>query len=268
MMEVPEEGRERYGIAAAVSWMRARTRVLAKKRQQGVGFVSLDDDSDEDGISMSDAESSEKNEVNQVLSVHEQASMLARQDLQVSSGRSVEERELCKVWCVLKERRIQMAEGSRDGDADSAADGDTKPAEDGEAEQELGTWMTTEEEEDIYRDVEDSGETNVLVAFLQRSRMFRKTPASQLRWLADRLLPEEVDPCVQQASTDVKRLEVPDPGPGAGNDQSGAAGSFSSRLLQQARELGAVARSSPSCSVERCCEYWCVAPSAGQERKV
>jgi len=244
-MEVPEEGRERYGIAAAVSWMRARTRVLAKKRQQGVGFVSLDDDSDEDGISMSDAESSEKNEVNQVLSVHEQASMLARQDLQVSSGRSVEERELCKVWCVLKERRIQMAEGSRDGDADSAADGDTKPAEDGEAEQELGTWMTTEEEEDIYRDVEDSGETNVLVAFLQRSRMFRKTPASQLRWLADRLLPEEVDPCVQQASTDVKRLEVPDPGPGAGNDQSGAAGSFSSRLLQQARELGAVARSSP-----------------------
>lgn len=196
-MEVPEEGRERYGIAAAVSWMRARTQVLAKKRQQGVGFVSLDNDYDADGISISDAESSDKNEtpVTQVLSVHEQASMLARQDLQVCRGRSVEERELRKVWCVLKERRIQMAEGSRDGDDD----GDTKPRADVE---ELGSWMTTEEEEDIYRDVEESGETNVLVAFLKASRMFRRTPASQLRWLADRLLPEEVDPCVQQASTD------------------------------------------------------------------
>eukprot|EP00439_Symbiodinium_sp_Y106_P028278 s3590_g3.t1 len=273
MMEVPEEGRERYGIAAAVSWMRARTRVLAKKRQQGVGFVSLDDDSDEDGISMSDAESSEKNEALARTWPERlkcswaapsgqpgSASMLARQDLQVSSGRSVEERELCKVWCVLKERRIQMAEaailaatlrprpnakGSRDGDADSAADGDTKPAEDGEAEQELGTWMTTEEEEANSHRSSHGLPPPVRRIFTEMSKTVEKRTSCQLRWLADRLLPEEVDPCVQQASTDVKRLEVPDPGPGAGNDQSGAAGSFSSRLLQQARELGAVARSSP-----------------------
>jgi len=250
---------KRFGTEGALNWIRLRSRAATKRKNQGCGFAPEDNEKDEEPVTDEDIGSQEQSSSTE-LSLTDEASLMALQDFVVCRPGPLPDAELKQVWSVLQRRKLKSKQ-KKNGSPNA---GDDAPV----ASELEADWISSEEKEEI--EVPEHEEISLLVRFLRTNKTLQKFPGVSLQWLATRLQPqEEADEAVEAVSSQklaaaaasfklaafrrdgresAIRDSLPSPPSPMSPKLSTAAprfgssiASFSSKVLQQARELGEVA---------------------------